>query len=103
MRHRFSLTLVLEIFTMLFLFPSSISYSQEKALAKLIEDSNVIITGSVKNIKYEWEKGNIWTYVSIERSQILKGDNKLNKIKDQASAHSVQKQFTIQLLPNLLL
>lgn len=65
---------------MYLLFFSSFSYTQERAMEKLIKDSEVIIIGKV--LKIESEMGadkNIWTYVTIECNQYLKG-NKKNEV-----------------------
>ena len=80
MKQKISSCQILGALIMLFFIPISLSHAQEKALDRLIEDSNLIIVGNVKEIKCEWENGNIWTYVTIECSQTLKGNNKLNEI-----------------------
>lgn len=58
----------------------SFSYAQEQAIEKLIKDSEVIIIGKVLKIESEMEiDKNIWTYVTIECNQYLKG-NKKNEV-----------------------
>lgn len=57
------------------LFFSSLLYPQSNGLNKLISDSKVIVVGSVKNIQCKWdkEKKNIWTFVTIDTEQFIKG------------------------------
>ncbi|MBN2000763.1 hypothetical protein JW935_24655 [candidate division KSB1 bacterium] len=54
--------------------------SQEITLEYLIETSNLIIVGRVKNIFSAWENSNIWTYVTVEINQTLKGNSETKEI-----------------------
>jgi len=78
MKQKVSIPKILEALVLLFLIPFSLAYSQEITLEKLIKDSAVIVIGKVKKIesKIEGEK-NIWTYVTIECKQYLKGNKKI--------------------------
>lgn len=59
----------------------SFSYAQERAIEKLIKDSETIIIGKVSKIESEMEADkNIWTYVTIECNQFLKGNKKIEVI-----------------------
>ncbi|MCL5268043.1 MAG: hypothetical protein M1469_08065 [Bacteroidetes bacterium] len=52
------------------------SYAQERTLDDLVRDSQVIVIGNVKNVQSKWDnqKRNIWTYVTISSQSYLKGD-----------------------------
>ncbi len=79
MKQKYAGYKLLRSLIVVFLMPFSISISQEHevSLEKLVKDSEVVVTGKVKKIECEIDHNkNIWTYVTIECKQFLKGAKK---------------------------
>lgn len=70
------------LFIIQFTILYSFSYAQEKKTADQINASDLIVIGNVKEVKCEWDdnRENIWTYITVECNQTLKGNNKSNNI-----------------------
>lgn len=77
MKQKVSVFKILEAFILLFLTPFSLVYSQQVTLEKLVKNSDVIVIGKVIKIECKIEKGkNIWTYVTLECKQYIKGNER---------------------------
>lgn len=65
-----------------FIIPIPFLYAQEIRLLEQINASDLIVTGKVKNIRCEWDskRENIWTIVTIECDEFIKGKNNKNEI-----------------------
>lgn len=65
---------------LLFSYFSNAYAQKDLTIEKLVHDSGIIITGNVTKIESEWDnsKKNIWTYVTIDCDQYLKGNNNQN-------------------------
>jgi|WetSurMetagenome_2_1015567.scaffolds.fasta_scaffold107930_2 hypothetical protein len=69
-------TCIFLMFSMTILFLFSTLQAQERIFERIIKDSQFIILGNVKSINSNWDDGkrNIWTYITFEPKQFLKGN-----------------------------
>lgn len=63
------------LFYLLLFIYSSLLYAQPNSLATSVKNSKLIVLGTVINIQSQWDKDkrNIWTYITIDVKQYLKG------------------------------